>query len=58
MKKELDRINTYRRKNGKELKGFTHEHFRRMLVTLNLGDSRCDIVRSYIIPDKTNFQSK
>lgn len=53
MKKELDRINYYRKKNGKEVQGFSHEHLRRMLVSLHLGHSRIDIVgRSYIVPDK------
>jgi integrase len=49
MKKELDRINNYRKKNGLEKRGFTHEHLRRLLVSLHLGHSRCDIVLSYIV---------
>ncbi|MDM5220811.1 tyrosine-type recombinase/integrase [Peribacillus sp. NJ11] len=51
MKKELERINVYRKMNGKDLKGFSHEHLRLMLVSLHLGHSRCDVVLSYITPD-------
>jgi integrase len=48
MKKELDRINYYRKKNGLDKKGFSQEHFRRLFVSLHLGHSRCDIVRYYV----------
>ncbi|WP_421385553.1 tyrosine-type recombinase/integrase (plasmid) [Bacillus salacetis] len=52
MKTELDRINTYRKKRNLKKKGFSHEQLRRLLVSLHLGHSRCDIVLSYIKPDK------
>lgn len=52
MKKELERINAYRKMNSKDLQRFSHEHLRRMLVSLHLGHSRCDVVLSYIVPDK------
>ena len=51
MKNELDRINTYRIKNGMDKKPFSQEQLRRMLVSLHLGHSRLDVVLSYISPD-------
>lgn len=52
IKKELNRINHYRKMTKKEKKGFSHEYLRRLYVSLHLGHSRCDIVLSYINPDK------
>lgn len=58
MKKELDRINAYRKKNGLEKKPFSHEQLRRMFVSLHLGHSRIDVVsRYYIKPDPSRKKS-
>jgi integrase len=51
IKTELDRINAYRKSKGMDKKGFSHEQLRRMLVSLHLGHSRCDVVLHYIKPD-------
>ncbi|QSB50613.1 site-specific integrase [Parageobacillus toebii] len=51
IKNELHRINRYRKIKKKPIKGFSHEHLRRMYVALHLGHSRCDIVLRYIKPD-------
>ncbi|MFC4182433.1 site-specific integrase [Saccharococcus thermophilus] len=51
IRNELYRINRYRKMKKKEIKGFSHEHLRRMYVALHLGHSRCDIVLRYIKPD-------
>lgn len=38
--------------NGLEKKGLSHEHLRRLFVSLHLGHSRIDVVtRNNIIPD-------
>ncbi|WP_423801817.1 tyrosine-type recombinase/integrase [Neobacillus sp. SAB-20_R2A] len=59
MKKELDRINTYRKMNGLKKKPFSHEQIRRLYVSLNLGHSRIDVVgRHYIIVDKPRPTNK
>ncbi|SHR09567.1 Site-specific recombinase XerC [Mycobacteroides abscessus subsp. abscessus] len=53
MKKELERVNYYRKKNGLPKTAFTHEHLRRLYVSLHLGHSRQDVVaRNYINVDK------
>jgi integrase len=53
MKRELDRINAYRKINGLDKKTFSQEQMRRMLVSLHLGHSRIDVVaRNYINVDK------
>lgn len=57
MKKELERINYYRKMKGLDNNGFSHEHLRRLIVSLHLGHSRCNIVLSYIKPDQIRKKS-
>ncbi|MBY0213883.1 tyrosine-type recombinase/integrase [Priestia aryabhattai] len=53
IKAERYRLNYYRRKNNLEIRDFTHEELRRLLVSLHLGHSRIDIVGArYITTDR------
>ncbi|MFB5194273.1 tyrosine-type recombinase/integrase [Neobacillus sp. KR4-4] len=56
MRKELDRINYYRKKHNLPKRGLTHEQYRKMCVSLHLGHSRISVLSSYIVVDK--YQSK
>lgn len=56
MKKELDRINYYRKTHNLPKRGFTHEQYRKMYVSLHLGHSRISVLNHYIVPNK--YQSK
>lgn len=52
IKTELERINAYRKSKGMMKNGFSHEHLRRLYVSLHLGHSRTDIILRYVKPDK------